>query len=199
MSSFSVLGLALTFLLGNTNRSPTSGSRSALQSPDSRTRLRAVSASIPLNLDFRNQNDSSSSAQNSSLPCQPRPTPSSQYTSTSIFTSSYSSGPLTAPVDFSPQKSLATRFGAHACSPSQMSAPLAPGSDFSQALQASQPSKPQMSNTFVSDFRAKEASNGRGNGMSGSETHKRKRSLTLPTGSSRSMFGSGGFFPEQTP
>lgn len=186
-------------MLGNTTRSPTGGSRSALHSPDNRSRLRAVSASIPLNLDFRNQNNTTSNAHSSSLPCQSRTAPSSQYTSTSLFTTSYSSTPLTTPVDFSPQKSLTTRFGAQACSPSQMSAPLAPASDFSQAFQASQPSKPQMSNTFVSDFRAKEASNGRGNSTSGSESHKRKRSLTLPTGSSRSMFGSGGFFPDHTP
>lgn len=123
--------------------SPTQMNYSTLQQPPpSRSRLRAASATLPLGLDLRtgSQYRSISSAtlqpssQHSSVPRASSTTP---YGSSPVYTSSFPSAPLTAPVDFSLPRTPGIRSSVPDYSVPQMSAPIAPPTDFSRALQAS--------------------------------------------------------------
>lgn len=100
------------------------------------SRLRAASATLPLGLDIRSQYRPVSGPPNGPAAPRTSATPS-QYSS--AYTASFPSAPLTAPVDFSLSRggSGALRSGVHDYSMPQMSAPIAPSSDFSQAFQAS--------------------------------------------------------------
>ena len=107
-----------------------------------RGRLRASSASLPLGLDLRTQFRSTGPGQN----MQPSShTPGSRTTSTttqiggvsSSYTASFPSAPLTAPIDFGVPRTPGFRSSGTDYSMPQMSAPIAPPNDFSQAFQAS--------------------------------------------------------------
>ncbi|CAM1508266.1 Fc.00g051140.m01.CDS01 [Cosmosporella sp. VM-42] len=179
-----------TTFSGNPNQSPTAN-YSSMQSPESRSRLRAASASLPLNLDLSTQyRPASTEGQTPSPSRAPRATASTaQYGNSSIYTTSYPSAPLTAPVDFSPHKSSTPRVPEYPGS--QMSAPIAPPSDFAHAFQTNQTSRTPMVDSFVSGFN-------QGQQNRSPNMHKRKRSLTLPTGSSVSFSRPGAPFPGHT-
>ncbi|KAI0471917.1 hypothetical protein GGR56DRAFT_97781 [Xylariaceae sp. FL0804] len=111
---------------------------SSLQSPSqSRSRLRAASATLPLGLDLRHQYRSVSSGHSLQSPnhaSTPRAASTTPYGSSSTYTSSYPSAPLTAPIDFSLSRTPGIRTSLQDYSMPQMSAPIAPPHDFSQAL-----------------------------------------------------------------
>ena len=116
-------------------QSPTGMNYSSMHQSNTQTRnsrLRAASATLPLGLDIRSQYRGSPNG-----PTAPRSaTTSSQYSS--AYTASFPSAPLSAPVDFSLSRgSGALRAGVQDYSMPQMSAPIAPSNDFSQAFQAS--------------------------------------------------------------
>jgi hypothetical protein len=105
------------------------------------SRLRAASASLPLGLDLRNQFRStvgSGNLQPSAHSPGPRTPSTSQLGGvSSSYTASFPSAPLTAPVDFSLPRTPGFRSSGADYSMPQMSAPIAPPNDFSQAFQAS--------------------------------------------------------------
>lgn len=109
---------------------------SATLQPPQNSRLRAATATLPLGLDLRTQYRSVTSAGHS-LPATghstPRATSATPYTTT--YTSSFPSAPLTAPIDFAQPRTPGIR-PPHDYSIPQMSAPIAPPHDFTQALHA---------------------------------------------------------------
>ncbi|KAL2157224.1 hypothetical protein VTH06DRAFT_6360 [Thermothelomyces fergusii] len=131
---------------------------SSLQASQQRnSRLRAASASsLPLGLDLRTQ-FRSVIGPGGGLPASTQ-SPGARTASTpqlggvsSGYTGSFSSAPLTAPVDFSLPRSSAYRTSTADYSIPQMSAPIAPPNDFSQAFQASMSSpstRTPMRNSF---------------------------------------------------
>ncbi|KAK4645831.1 hypothetical protein QC761_204990 [Podospora bellae-mahoneyi] len=132
---------------GSTVQSPTHmnypnyQSSSLQQSQQRGSRLRAASASLPLGLDLRTQYRSSvgsGSMQSATHSPGPRTTSTSQLGGvSSSYTASFPSAPLTAPVDFSLPRTPGYRSTGGDYSMPQMSAPIAPPNDFSQAFQAS--------------------------------------------------------------
>ncbi|KAI0122813.1 hypothetical protein BJ170DRAFT_704121 [Xylariales sp. AK1849] len=121
--------------------SPTHINYSSLQSttlqqaPQNRSRLRAASATLPLGLDLRTQYRSVSSGhsmQTAGHSSTPRAASTTPYGSSSSYTSSFPSAPLTAPIDFAQSRSSVQDY-----SMPQMSAPIAPSQDFSRALHGS--------------------------------------------------------------
>ncbi|AEO62768.1 uncharacterized protein THITE_2107332 [Thermothielavioides terrestris NRRL 8126] len=132
---------------GSTVQSPThysSFQSSSLQSSQQRgSRLRAASASLPLGLDLRTQFRSAiGSGGLATTAHSPGPrTPSTSQLGgggvSSSYTGSFPSAPLTAPVDFSLPRTSGFRTSTTDYSMPQMSAPIAPPNDFSQAFQAS--------------------------------------------------------------
>jgi hypothetical protein len=105
--------------------------------PARNSRLRAAATNLPLGLDFRTQYRSVSRAQSPNQATTARASGSSSHSATS-YTFSFSSAPLTAPVDFSlPRNSRTMGPGAQDYSISQMSAPIIQPNDFCQAFQAS--------------------------------------------------------------
>ncbi|KAH6655100.1 hypothetical protein BKA67DRAFT_534039 [Truncatella angustata] len=105
-----------------------------LQHPPQNSRLRAATATLPLNLDLRTQQYRSvSSAHNihGAGPATPRATSAAPYST--AYTSSFPSAPLTAPIDFAQPRTPGIR-GVQEYSIPQMSAPIAPPHDFSRAL-----------------------------------------------------------------
>jgi hypothetical protein len=109
------------------------------QAPQNRSRIRAASATLPLGLDLRNQYRSvGSTLQSPSHATTPRATTGSQYPGSGAYTASFPSAPLTAPIDYSmPRTPGAIRTNVQDYSMPQMSAPIAPPNDFSQAFHAS--------------------------------------------------------------
>jgi hypothetical protein len=139
-----------TFIGSNIQTSPTSmtyspshGSAAAplhQSSPSAMSRLRASSAAFPPGLDLRNQYRTLPSQGNSQGLSTPR---SSSFAS--AFTGGYASAPLTAPVDFSlPRTPNDTNPGTRDFSIPQLSAPMAPPQDFSNAYNSTiNPSRAQ--------------------------------------------------------
>ncbi|KAK5663109.1 hypothetical protein OQA88_6525 [Cercophora sp. LCS_1] len=132
---------------GSTVQSPTHMGYSNFQSsglqPNQQrgSRLRAASASLPLGLDLRNQFRSGVGSSNLQ-PAAHSPGPRTPSTSqlggvSSSYTASFPSAPLTAPVDFSLPRTPGFRSSGADYSMPQMSAPIAPPNDFTQAFQAS--------------------------------------------------------------
>ncbi|KAL7625048.1 hypothetical protein AAE478_004262 [Parahypoxylon ruwenzoriense] len=122
--------------------SPTNINYSSLQQPSqNRSRLRAASANLPLGLDLRHQYrpvSSSHSLQSPSHSSTPRVTTTAPYGSSSSYTTSFPSAPLTAPIDFPLSRTPGiNRTSVHDYSMPQMSAPIAPPHDFTQALHSS--------------------------------------------------------------
>ncbi|KAK2020470.1 homeobox domain-containing protein [Colletotrichum zoysiae] len=108
-------------------------------SPGPLSRLRSRASSGTLGLDLRSQYRPIGSGQSASHGSAPRST-STQFASTTAYTSSFPSAPLTAPVDFSLPRTPGSRSasgGVHDYSMPQMSAPIAAPHDFSQAFHAS--------------------------------------------------------------
>ncbi|KAI0381804.1 hypothetical protein F5Y04DRAFT_60294 [Hypomontagnella monticulosa] len=119
--------------------SPTNINYSSLQQPSqNRSRLRAASATLPLGLDLRHQYrpmSTSHSLQSPSHSTTPRVTTTTPYGSSSAYTTSFPSAPLTAPIDFPLSRTPGiNRTSVQDYSMPQMSAPIAPPQDFTQAL-----------------------------------------------------------------
>lgn len=153
-------------MVGSAAQSPTS----PVQSPGRRTRFRPASSTVTVNYEFRNSFRSLSPSGAPRLTLQ-----TSQSNSAPVYSTSYPTAPLTAPVDFSPQKT----------SDSRMGMPEWP-EQFPQAFQNSQTSRTPVATSFGNGFGSgQQNSDSR---MSGIDMHQRKRSLTLPTNSSRSFF-----------
>ncbi|KAK6951925.1 hypothetical protein Daesc_006450 [Daldinia eschscholtzii] len=119
--------------------SPTNINYSSLQQPSqNRSRLRAASATLPLGLDLRHQYRPMSSSHNIQSPSHsstPRVPTSSPYGSSTAYTTSFPSAPLSAPIDFPLSRTPGiNRTSVQDYSMSQMSAPIAPPQDFTQAL-----------------------------------------------------------------
>ncbi|KAK6064336.1 Homeobox-leucine zipper protein HDG11 [Seiridium cupressi] len=106
-----------------------------LQHPPQNTRLRAATATLPLNLDLRTQQYRSVSSGHNMQgagPATPRATSATPYST--AYTSSFPSAPLTAPIDFAQPRTPGIGAGVRDYSMPQMSAPIAPPQDFSHAL-----------------------------------------------------------------
>jgi hypothetical protein len=112
---------------------------SALQQGPNRSRLRASSATLPLNLELRNQyRNANSNLRSPGISAVSRGgAPTSSLDMPSIYTTSYPPAPLTAPMDFSPPRPPNPRVSVSDYSTAQMSAPIAAPSDFSQAFRES--------------------------------------------------------------
>ncbi|KAK3378219.1 hypothetical protein B0H63DRAFT_240527 [Podospora didyma] len=133
---------------GSTVQSPTHMNYPNFQTPSLQpnqqrgSRMRAASASLPMSLNlgtqFRSGVGTGGHPSTSHSP-GPRTTSSSQLGGvSSSYTASFPSAPLTAPVDFSlPRTPGGFRSSGGDYSMPQMSAPIAPPNDFSQAFQAS--------------------------------------------------------------
>lgn len=169
------------------------------QLPHSRSsRLRAASATIPPNLDFKDQQRASDIGSQSGTIARLRgPSSSSQLDSPSIYTTSYPPAPLTAPLEFSLSKAVPTRPSTQQdFSSGQLSAPISAPSDFSNAFQTgmnSQTSRTPMRESFganasLSYDQGSSRHNNYGNETRGIET-ARKQSFALPGGPANSMDG----------
>ncbi|KAI1152537.1 hypothetical protein F4825DRAFT_306492 [Nemania diffusa] len=130
---------------------------SSLQQPShSRSRLRAASATLPLGLDLRHQYRSFSTShglQPSSHSSTPRAASTAPYGSSTNYSMSFPSAPLTAPIEYSLPRTPSIRNSVHDYSIPQMSAPIAPPHDFTQALHGNLPgsgSQTPMRDTFSS-------------------------------------------------
>ncbi|KAI1498206.1 hypothetical protein F5X99DRAFT_337632 [Biscogniauxia marginata] len=107
------------------------------QSSQNRSRLRAATATLPLGLDLRHQYRPVSSGhgiQSPSHSSTPRTPSTSSYGSSSSYTSSFPSAPLSAPIDYALSRTSGIRNPVQDYSMPQLSAPIAPSQDFSQAL-----------------------------------------------------------------
>jgi hypothetical protein len=113
---------------------PTFQSSSIPTHSSNRSRMRAASASgLPLNLDLQTRFRSGSGMQPTAHSPGPRPNGTTGLAvSTSYGTTSYSTAPLTSPIDYSRYRSSGPDYS----SISQMSAPIAPPNDFSHAFQS---------------------------------------------------------------
>ena len=171
------------------------------QSPQSRSRVRAASASLPLSLDLRSQYRAAGSGIPSpGINSAGRiPPATSRFAGSSIYTTSYPSAPLTAPMEFSPPRPSHARPGVQEYPGSQMSAPIVAPSDFSQAAVQGNMARPASRTPMRDSFsaRAQEYRQGqeRGDdhgisvGRSGDD-QKRERSFTNQGGALRSSNGS---------
>ncbi|GAP84083.2 putative homeobox domain-containing protein [Rosellinia necatrix] len=128
---------------------------SSLQQPSqTRSRLRAASASLPLGLDLRHQYRSFSSGHSLQSPSHsstPRAANTTPYGTSSSYSMSFPSAPLTAPIDFSLSRTPSIRSSIQDYSIPHMSAPIAPPHDFTQALHgniAGSSSRTPMRDTF---------------------------------------------------
>lgn len=192
---------------GSTVQSPThysSFQSSSLQASQQRgSRLRAASASLPLGLDLRTQFRSTigpGGMPTSAHSSGPRTTSTPQLGGvSSSYTGSFPSAPLTAPVDFALPRTSGYRTSTGDYSMPQMSAPIAPPNDFSQAFQASMSgssARTPMRDTFGG------GPLGLGQGQSAGDrtddyTHdplgmKRKRSFTGPPSATATGTGAYG-------
>ncbi|KAE8444416.1 hypothetical protein EG329_000616 [Mollisiaceae sp. DMI_Dod_QoI] len=139
------------------------GSSSLQQSsPSTMSRLRASSSAFPPGLDLRAQYRTVPNQNNSSHGTTPR---SSSFAHS--FTGGYASAPLTAPVDFSlPRTPIDSSHGGRDFSIPQLSAPMAPPQDFSNAYNSSlSPVRPSQNDR---DF-SSQVQGGQNNGDQGNQ------------------------------
>ncbi len=187
---------------GSTVQSPTHMNYSSFpssglqQNPQNRSRMRAASSTLPLNLDLRTQFRSVGSGhtmQSSAHSPTSRPNTTSQLGGvSSSYTASFPSAPLTAPIDFSLPRTPGFRSTGQDYSMPQMSAPIAPPNDFSQAFQsmANNNARTPMRDSFGapalgSGERTDDFSQDLSGGL------KRKPSFTLPQGVPTTASGNG--------
>ena len=138
-------------------------------SPSAMSRLRASSSAFPPGLDLRNQSQALPSQNNSTHVATSR---SSSFAH--AFTGGYASAPLTAPVDFGlPRTPVEGTHLNRDFNIPQLSAPMAPLQDFSNAYNANlSPDSRQLHSPR--DFR----SQGQNNGDSGGQSHGHGRGRT---------------------
>ncbi|KAI5461330.1 hypothetical protein BGZ63DRAFT_404194 [Mariannaea sp. PMI_226] len=155
-------------------QSPSSLSYPAVPPPQARSRLRSATSSLPLSVTSREYYRTlGSDAHGQSPSSQARSTPISTPYSAASYVASYPSAPLTAPMEYSVARAsdLKSNF-----QEPQLSAPIAPPSDFSRALHGAMGRQDRGRNEGNIDS------------ISSREGHKRKRSLTLPAGATRPLF-----------
>jgi len=130
--------------LGSTVQSPTNINYSSFQSSSmgqnaqGRSRLRAASASLPLNLGaaYRPVGSGQSMQPTAHSPTARSPSGPQLGSGSSSYTASFPSAPLTAPMDFALPRTPGFRSTGQDYSMPQMSAPIAPPGDFHQAFQS---------------------------------------------------------------
>lgn len=112
---------------------PSFQTSSFLNSQQNRSRLRAASATLPLGLDLSAQRSYSGSQ-----PVRSATSPTNRHlaVTSAPYTTSFPTAPLTAPSDFNLPRTPAFPPRSHDYSMPQMSAPIAPPNDFSQAFQS---------------------------------------------------------------
>lgn len=156
----------------------------SFQNSQSRSRLRAASATLPLGLDLGPQRSYSSSQQG----IRSATSPHRHATVTSApYSTGFSTAPLTTSSDYSLPRTSGYPARSHDYSVSHMSAPIAAPNDFSQAFQASLNSGPSTRTPMRDAFGGGGPLEGGGDrsneeyGGPGGEL-KRKRSFTMPQG-----------------
>lgn len=137
---------------GDTDQTPSDLSYSGFSASPNQQRSRATSATFPLSLDLRSQYGGLTN-RSSGLHSANRPgaSTSTQYTSPSIYTTSYPPAPLTAPINIpQPRGSFTPRGSLPEHSEQQMSAPSSATFDFSrrQHTNASQSTHTPMRDSF---------------------------------------------------
>ncbi|CAN8095384.1 unnamed protein product [Discula destructiva] len=146
---------------------PNFQSNSFLNSQQNRTRMRAASASLPLGLDLSSQRSYSGSQ---TVRSATSPTNRHLATTSAPYTSNFPTAPLTAPSDFHLPRTPSYPARPHDYSMPQMSAPIAPSNDFSQAFQSmGSTSRTPMRDSFVSGDRGHDEVPG----MSGGELRRK--------------------------
>lgn len=175
-----------SYSTGSLQSSPThinySSLPATLQHPPQNSRLRAATATLPLNLDLRTQQYRSVSSGHNlqgNGPATPRATSTTPYSS--AYTSSFPSAPLTAPVDFTQPRTPGIRPGLSEYSMPQMSAPIAPSHDFSHALHGGMPgssTRTPMRDSFAGGATSQPQSSERSDEYSHDSYMKRKRSFS---------------------
>ncbi|KAI3390994.1 hypothetical protein diail_8276 [Diaporthe ilicicola] len=157
---------------------------SSFQNSQNRSRLRASSATLPLGLDLSAQR--SYSASHHGMRSATSPTHRHAAVTSAPYSTGFPTAPLTAPSDFSLPRTPGFPTRPHDYSMPQMSAPIAPPNDFSQAFHASMASghssRTPMRDQFGGGGPLGDRS-GEDYGGPGGEL-KRKRSFTIPQGSS---------------
>ncbi|KAF3770955.1 hypothetical protein M406DRAFT_336503 [Cryphonectria parasitica EP155] len=127
---------------------PNFSSNSFLNSQQNRSRLRAASATLPLGLDLSSQRPFSGAQ-----PLRSATSPTHRHVSATSapYTTSFPTAPLTAPSDFNLPRTPSFPARQPEYSLPQMSAPIAPSNDFSQAFQASMTSSARtpMRDSFI--------------------------------------------------
>lgn len=159
-------------------------SSSSFQNSQNRSRLRASSATLPLGLDLSAQR--SYSASHHGLRSATSPTHRHAAVTSAPYSTGFPTAPLTAPSDFSLPRTPGFPTRAHDYSMPQMSAPIAPPNDFSQAFHASMSSAHSSRTPMRDQFGGGGPLGDRSGddyGGPGGEL-KRKRSFTIPQGSS---------------
>lgn len=112
---------------------PNFSSNSFLNSQQNRSRMRASSATLPLGLDLSAQRPFSGPQ-----PVRSATSPTQRHAVTSApYSTGFPPAPLTAPSDFNLPRTPGYPTRPNEYSIPQMSAPIAPPNDFSQAFQAS--------------------------------------------------------------
>ncbi|KAI1819826.1 hypothetical protein F4861DRAFT_543557 [Xylaria intraflava] len=147
---------------------------SSLQQPSqARSRLRAASATLPLGLDLRHQYRPFSSSHNLqplNHSSTPRATSTVPYSTSSGYSTSFPTAPLSAPIDFSLSRTPAMRSSIQDYSIPQMNAPIAPPHEYSQTLHGnltSSSSRTPIRDTFSGGHLAIEQGQGSSNEKSG--------------------------------
>lgn len=131
---------------------PNFQSNSFMSSQQNRTRMRAASATLPLGLDLSAQRSYANPPPGRSATS---PTNRHLAATTAPFTSSFPTAPLTAPSDFNLPRTPGFPARSHDYSMPQMSAPIAPSNDFSQAFHSmGSTSRTPMRDSFMSGERA---------------------------------------------
>lgn len=134
---------------------PSFQSSSFLNSQQNRNRMRSSSATLPLGLDLSSQRPYSGSQ-----PIRSATSPTNRHlaVTSAPYTTSFPTAPLTAPSDFHLPKTPGFPARPSDYPMPQMSAPIAPPNDFSQAFQASMSSSTRtpMRDSFMSGERPSE-------------------------------------------
>ncbi|KAK0635403.1 hypothetical protein B0T17DRAFT_40220 [Bombardia bombarda] len=204
-------GRLFSSIIGSTVQSPThmgypNFQPSGLQANQQRnSRMRAASASLPLGLDLRTQFRSGVGGSGNMQPTAHSPTgPRTSSTpqlggggvSSSSYTASFPSAPLSAPNDFSLPRTPGFRSsGGGDYSMPQMSAPIAPPNDFSQAfhsMTSSNSSRTPIRDTFGGGVGGGGGGLGQSHGQGHGHGHGHGHGQSGPNTGDRGVGGGGG-------
>ncbi|KAH7318518.1 hypothetical protein B0I35DRAFT_409400 [Stachybotrys elegans] len=150
------------------------------QAAQPRSRLRAATATLPLNLDLGEQFRHHGPGSRSPAIGSGNRLPSSSSFGHSIYTTSYPPAPLTAPMDFAPPSPAQGRSGMPEYSTSQLNHPIGAHTEFSPGMQSSRAPMRDSFSHVPSGFNMGQERT-EGYGKDGSGPLKRERSYTLPS------------------